>query len=172
MIQLLISDANILIDIEDGGLIKEFFTLPFEFHVPDLLFADELEESHSHLLDHGLKLSELSSNSMAEALRLVRVYPKPSRYDCFALVLAKQMQCPLLTGDKPLRSMAKQERVDVKGTIWVMDELLSRSIITVQEAKTAYEKIKFEGRRLPWDKVKNQLALFENNDRSISQKKR
>jgi hypothetical protein len=41
--------------------------LPFEFHVPDLLFADELEESHAYLLDHGLKLSELSPASMVEA---------------------------------------------------------------------------------------------------------
>jgi predicted nucleic acid-binding protein len=152
---------NILIDIEDGNLLKEFFMLPFEFHVPDLLFADELEESHAHLLDHGLKISELSPASMLEAEQLITIYPKPSRYDCFALVLAKQKQCPLLTGDKPLRTAAKQEHVDVKGTLWIMSELLSRDVITVQEAQIAYDKMKEKGRRLPWDEVKQQLAQFK-----------
>lgn len=163
---LLISDANILIDVEDGGLITEFFNLPFEFHVPDLLFADELEESHAHLLDYGLKLSELSSKSMAEAERLIQIYSQPSRYDCFALVLAKQKRCPLLTGDMRLRKAAETEQVEVKGTIWIVGELLSRKIITVKNAKIAYDKMKAKGRRLPWDKVKQQLVEFENDDRT------
>ena len=35
--QLLISDANILIDLEEGELIKEMFQLPFHFSIPDIL---------------------------------------------------------------------------------------------------------------------------------------
>lgn len=161
MSQLLISDANILIDIEDGGLIAEFFRLPFEFHVPDLLFADELEESHAHLLDYGLKLSELSPESMAEAERLIQIYSQPSRYDCFALVLAKQKECPLLTGDMRLRKAAEKEQVEVKGTIWIIGKLLINEIISVQDARIAYDKMKAKGRRLPWAEVEKQLAEFE-----------
>jgi predicted nucleic acid-binding protein len=156
--QLLISDANILIDVEDGDLIAEFFKLPFEFHVPDLLFVDELEESHAHLLDYGLKLSALSPESMAEAERLVKIYSQPSRYDCFALVLAKQKECPLLTGDRRLRKAAEKEQVEVKGTIWIMGELLKNKIITVQDAQIAYDKMKAKGRRLPLAEVEKQLA--------------
>jgi hypothetical protein len=37
--QLLISDANILIDLEEGGLLEVFFRLPYQFSVPDILFA-------------------------------------------------------------------------------------------------------------------------------------
>jgi hypothetical protein len=161
--QLLISDANILIDLEDGGLIAEFFMLPFEFYVPDLLFADELEESHGHLLEYGLKLSELSPESMAEAERLTQRYSQPSRYDCFALVLAKQKQCPLLTGDMNLRKTAEKEQVEVKGTLWIVNELLTKQIITIQNARIAYDKMKVKGRRLPWDKVKQQLHEFETD---------
>jgi hypothetical protein len=95
--QLLISDANILIDLEDGGLITEVFRLPFQFKVPDMLFVDELEADHWYLLDHGLLLGELTPESMADVELLVQKYNKPSRYDCFALVLAKQERCPLLT---------------------------------------------------------------------------
>jgi predicted nucleic acid-binding protein len=79
-----------------------------------------------------------------------------------ALVLAKQQQCPLLTGDMTLRNAAIKEQVDVKGTLWVVGELIDMQIITCQIAQTAYNKMEAEGRRLPWDKVKAQLQAFED----------
>jgi len=44
---LLISDANILIDIESGGLITFMFSLEVQFAVPDILFNDELKDLHA-----------------------------------------------------------------------------------------------------------------------------
>lgn len=52
--QLLISDANILIDLEEGGLLRQLFGLPYEFRVPDILFYEELEDQHGYLVDLGL----------------------------------------------------------------------------------------------------------------------
>ncbi|WP_206434421.1 hypothetical protein [Iodobacter ciconiae] len=40
--QLLISDANILIDMEEGGLLASMFSLNYEFLIPDILFYEEL----------------------------------------------------------------------------------------------------------------------------------
>ena len=56
---LLISDANILIDMEAGGLLGLMFQLPHEFGVPDLLFDDELADQHAHLPDMGLRVMPL-----------------------------------------------------------------------------------------------------------------
>jgi len=60
MQQLLISDANILIDMEEGELLTQLFQLPYQFAIPDILFAEELEEEHVHLPAMGLTLEELS----------------------------------------------------------------------------------------------------------------
>jgi predicted nucleic acid-binding protein len=117
---LLISDANILIDMEEGELLEQMFQLPFEFHIPDILFAEELEGQHYHLLDRGLKLAELESDVMLHAMELTARYIKPSRNDCFALALAAQKQCPLLTGDQALRNAAENEAVMVQGTLWLV----------------------------------------------------
>lgn len=68
--QLLISDANILIDLEEGELLNELFQFPYQFSVPDILFSEELEAQHAHLLAMGLILGELNSGSMAYALEL------------------------------------------------------------------------------------------------------
>ena len=50
---LLISDANILIDIEFGGLVAPLFSLEYQFAVPDILFYEELDEQHRYLLGMG-----------------------------------------------------------------------------------------------------------------------
>ena len=60
-----------------------------------MLFVDELETDHSYLLEYGLQLGELTPESMTEVEVLVNKYKQPSRYDCFALALAKQQRCPL-----------------------------------------------------------------------------
>ena len=77
--QLLISDANILIDLEEGQFIELMFQLPFCFSIPDILFVEELEEEHQRLLELGLQLGELSSKTMMHAMELVQRYNKPSR---------------------------------------------------------------------------------------------
>ncbi len=92
--RLLISDANILIDIEDGGLAEALFQLPYSFMTPDMLFLDELDGDHGHLLECGLQLGELEPAAVAESERLAECYRGPSRYDCLALALAKQENCP------------------------------------------------------------------------------
>lgn len=163
MSTLLISDANILIDLQDGGLITELFKLPYQFRVPDLLYYDELEDNHRDLLRYGLQIGELTPESMAKAEQLAQKYKQPSRYDCFALVLAMQEACPLLTGDQNLRKAAEQEQIEVKGTLWLIEALVTQQIITIQIAREAYKAMKQTGRRLPWAEAENRLSALESS---------
>ena len=56
---LMISDANVLIDLEEGELVEQLFKLPYDICCPDTLFYEELEEQHHSLWDLGLQLMEL-----------------------------------------------------------------------------------------------------------------
>ena len=47
---LLISDANILMDVEVGDLVAPMFSLGYQFAVPDMLYYEEMEEQHAYLL--------------------------------------------------------------------------------------------------------------------------
>ena len=156
--QLLVSDANILIDLEEGGLLTAFFDLPFEFTVPDILFFEELEEQHAHLLDIGLVVRELSVNTMSYAFSLTQKARGPSRMDCFALALAKEESCPLLSGDKALRKLANKELIQTMGTIWIVGRLVEEKLISKDEARSAYKKMKAAGSRLPWDTAEEELS--------------
>ncbi|HBM64123.1 TPA: PIN domain-containing protein [Pseudomonas putida] len=159
--QLLISDANILIDLEEGELLDELFQLPYEFSVPDILFSEELESQHAHLLERGLILSELNSGSMLYALDLTARVSGPSRNDCFALALAKQENCPLLSGDQALRKAAEKEAVVVMGTIWLVEQLVQHQIISVPRAEAAYARMRANARRLPWDIALRRLNALD-----------
>ena len=158
---LFISDANILIDIEIGGLIAPMFSLDYQFAVPDILFYEELEEQHGYLLDMGLAVRELDENSVARVIALAAQYPRPGRNDLFALVLAANEKCPLLTGDKDLKAAAETENIDVRGTLWLVNEMVRTEKITVHVARGAYQRMRAQGRRLPWDIAEQLLTELE-----------
>lgn len=157
MIQLLISDANILIDLEEGQILTQIFQLPYEFRVPDILYYEELEAQRGHLSGLGLQIGELTDQSMFDAAQLIQRYHRLSRNDCFALALARQELCPLLTGDQALRRAAEKEQVKTNGTIWVVEQLVTHQIIDKPQAKAAYDRMKANGRRLPWTLALRQL---------------
>lgn len=158
----LISDANIIIDMESGGILDKMFGLPETFAVPNVLYVEELEAHHAYLPGLGLAVLEVHEEYVSEAYRLGDVYIRPSHNDLLALSLAKQERCPLLTGDASLREAAEAEQVDVRGTLWLIERLFHENIVDYHGANTAYEKMKSESRRLPWDDVKLQLQIMKN----------
>lgn len=156
-----ISDANILIDVEVGGLLAPMFSLGYQFAVPDVLYFEELAEQHAHWCDMGLIVKSLPAEGVACVQALSQKYKRPSRNDLFALALAEQAQCTLLTGDASLRLAAEAEQVAVKGTIWLVTEMVRQKCITTAVARIAYKTMQEQGRRLPWDVAGNLLKTME-----------
>ncbi len=157
--QLYISDANIFIDLEVCGLLSTMFDLPYAFAVPDILYMEELEEQHSDLPGYGLRIEKLSSKSIAYAIELRSQYRGPSDNDFFAFVLAKQETCPLITGDAQLRKVALAEGVELRGTIWIVEQMIVEGYVSCDEAQEAFAIMKSKERRLPWDKADEMITL-------------
>ena len=145
--RLLISDANILIDMEAGALMETLFLLPMQFGIPDLLYYEEIEPGSPGLEDLGLQIMEVSGDFVAYAQQLPGQHnhllpakngPKPSHNDYLALALAKQETCTLLTGDANLRIAANKEQVNVMGISFSLNQLRwrfsgSHSLIQVRQ---------------------------------------
>lgn len=167
--RLLISDANILIDMEAGALMETLFQLPMQFGIPDLLYHEEIEPGSPGLEDLGLQVMEVSGAFVAYAQQLsghhnhllpAKNGPKPSHNDYLALALAKQETCTLLTGDANLRIVADKEQVKVMGTIGLLRATIENQLLTVDDAFKALDRMKSGKRRLPWteaEKVLNAL---------------
>ena len=79
--QLLVSDANVLIDMDAGGLLKAMFALDYDFAVPDILFEEELKAQHPELPRFGLKSLELKAGDLGlSAINLPTPSAKPNRF--------------------------------------------------------------------------------------------
>jgi hypothetical protein len=162
--KLLISDANILIDMIVGGLLDEIFKLDYEFGLPDVLFEYELRENHADLPDKGLQVMALESAAVDDTGSLYQRHRSSgvSVNDCMALALAKQEDCPLLTGDSALRQVSILEDVEVRGTLWLVGELMETHVIAVDQAAQAYDAMRTDGSRLPWKEVNAQIKKSKN----------
>lgn len=164
--RLLISDANILIDMESAELMALFFRLPMQFGIPDLLYYEEIEPGTPGLEALGLQVMEVSGAFVKYAESLPCLYntqlpakngPKPSHNDYLALALAKQESCTLLTGDTHLRTVAHHEGVEVMGTIGLLCALVENQLLTVDDTLKALQKMKENKRRLPWTVAEKRL---------------
>ena len=160
---LLISDANILIDMSVAGLLEAMFSLPESFAVPDVLFAEELSERHPELLSFGLTTLTLDGAGVREATMVMASCTgraAPSLNDVFALMLAKQVGGVLLTGDRRLRELTETRYSDIKvrGTLWLVQRLQEHGLLETDAARAAYWRMRQSGSRLPWGEVNRQLV--------------
>jgi hypothetical protein len=161
--QLLISDANIIIDMKAGGILRLMFRFDATFAVPDVLFEEELRADDPELLRLGLQLMELHEETVAYAEALIAKYRRlgASTNDLLALALARQESCPLLTGDLRLRTAAHEEGINMHGTLWLVEQMVDAQTITVKQVEAAYDRMREAGRRLPWNDVAQQLRALK-----------
>lgn len=143
-------DTNILIDLHRGGVLREFFRLPCTILAPDVIVAELLDPSGKMLLVLGLQSMDFSGTEVMRVIELSRNHPEVSINDLFAVLLAEMKGALLLTGDKRLRRIAEQEHnLQVHGTLWVLDQLVKRKLLSPREASSALRKMIQSGSRLP-----------------------
>ncbi|TVQ95437.1 MAG: DUF3368 domain-containing protein [Deltaproteobacteria bacterium] len=157
---LLITDANVFIDLEEGELLAHLFGIGRRIATPDLLFHDELSDAHGHLVALGLELLVLAPETLLRVQALAARHRRPGRLDLAALAAAEQERCPLVTGDAALRDAASAEGVEVVGTLWVCAEMVRHGTLTVDDLRVAYAAMRRAGRRLPWAEVEAQLRAL------------
>jgi len=159
----LICDANVLIDIIAGGLAVQMSRLDFTYVMPDVMFRDEVrEEQKKFLQGMNLEIRELLPENMEHVSLLSRTYPHLEYYDLLVLALAAFERCPLLTGDADLREVAESEDIVVKGTIWLVQEMMRNGHHAVDSARLAFRKMRDNNSRLPWDLVEEILMKYQH----------
>ncbi len=148
-----IVDASVLIDLEHGGLIDELFLLRHGWSAPDVVLGEVMEPLGSLLAGQGLKILTLEPEQIQEVARLRGIHKGVSANDLFCLILAKSQRGTLITGDMPLRKAAESEGVKVRGTLWILDELVENKVIPGERAVDALQRMIKSGGRFPQEEV-------------------
>jgi rRNA-processing protein FCF1 len=148
--QQLVVDTSVCIDIFNGGILESVTRLAYQFLLPDVILFEELiDPPCEKFIGAGFVACGTTGGELYTFVELTGKYKAPSRNDLFALTIAKRRGLILLSGDKDLRSAAKKEKVEVHGIIWILDQLVSESIMTPVLAADMLEKIHKAGAWLP-----------------------
>lgn len=134
--RIVVSDTSCLIDLRKASLLAELLRLPYEVVIPNTLFEEELlrftAEQKKALQRDGLKVVDLPGPSVQRAIDVNRQLPRLSVHDGFAFALAEsQPGCILLSGDGELRKFASAQFIEVRGVLWVIDELHRHAVVPV-----------------------------------------
>ncbi|KAF5084992.1 hypothetical protein DSECCO2_73150 [anaerobic digester metagenome] len=150
-------DANILIDLQNGGLLSQLFSLKAHLYAPDVVI-EEISSSFGTLPQkYGLLVEELSGELVTDAMNLRARHRCLSVPDAFALVLAKDIGCPMLTGDRCMKRAAEEVGIPVHGILWCLNSMLQEKTLDYQQAISSLETIMQKNSRLPQAECQKQL---------------
>jgi len=143
-------DATILLDFIAGDIFDTLFSLPVDFLTSDFV-ADEVSKTYSFedLKGFGLQVLELSEEQVLEIEDLQSHHLELSPSDLSVYVLAKSMTALLISGDSPLREMAETQMIEYHGTLWLMEELVTRELLSTEHATRALNMMLDNKRWLP-----------------------
>jgi len=148
----LISDANIFIDLHKSDLLPFLFRLPYEIYTTDLVL-NEVKSGQATLQlfrqSGDLKVLSATGEELAEMALLKR--KNLSLADCSVLYFAKKNGYLLLTNEKNLRKVAKMERVKYHGILYVFELFMENNIIDLPTAISTLNKLLEINKRLPFD---------------------
>ncbi|ARV07073.1 hypothetical protein BTO04_10400 [Polaribacter sp. SA4-10] len=166
--KVIINDANILIDLVKLELLEVFSELKFELHTTDFVFEeiyDEQKEAIS-ILTSSNKLNIIETASIDDFSGINNILEKSngvSFEDCSVWYYSKKLSGVLLTGDAQLRKQAKKDDLEVRGILYIFDELLNQNLITHEIALQKIKELYLFNNRLPKREVEQRIELWKNS---------
>lgn len=142
--QYISSDTSVWIDFIVINLLELPFRLPYIYCMSSDAIRDELlspPNFRERLVTFGLLPLDLNDVELQLVIDYGRKYSQLSVYDRIALAIAQNRGFELLSGDGNLRKAAVKEKVMVRGTLWILDQLLSQSLVTDSEYDTAIQRL-------------------------------
>ena len=109
---------------------------------------------------NGIKIIEMTNDEVLETAERSGMTNRVSFNDLTTLVVAKSRGYILVTGDGNLRKIAKSENVELRGTIWLIDEMVSNNILDIGEAAIICKKLLQLKRRLPKEELQLRIKRW------------
>jgi hypothetical protein len=156
----LVTDTNIWVDLENGGILVDVFSLPYQFLIPDFAILELIRPRWETLHVLGLEANELAAEQVIELTQLRLVHMSLSVTDLAAYLLAKTLKSILLTGDWRLNELANATGLSCHGVLWVLDEIVYFKVLTPGQTATALRRMLERGARLPTEECNMRLAIW------------
>ena len=161
--KILVSDTNIWIDLHRCGLLETVFQLPHQFVTTEFVWRELHQPPGTRLTNLGLFLEPLNQSEILELYELRGELGNSSVPDISCYLTARNRNWTLLTGDKAVRNSGFEADLDVRGILWLLDELYEHNLANGDTLATGLQEMLERGARLPGPECEHRLALWQSS---------
>lgn len=164
--RIVISDANIFIDLMSIDLLSEFFELPCEIMTTDFVLAEikiheQLARLQSFVESRKLSVVSFSYDDVSKISTLQeKGANNVSMADCSVWYCAKKNDGRLLTGDAKLRRVAEEDGICVSGILFIFDCLIEYDVLCKRICADKLNSLQKINERLPDKECKKRIAKW------------
>ncbi len=156
--KVVVTDVSVLFDLYKIRILNEFFVLGLEVYITDIVYNQichpDQKEAFGFFVKKGkLIILPLSSEDIQVAQHFKTKRIMHSLADKTILSKAIELRAIMLTCDKKLRMEAEEHSINVRGSIWVIEQLVEHEIINPTRAISLLEELKMINGRLPVDLI-------------------
>lgn len=161
-----ITDVSVLFDLFNVGVLPESFGLDIEIYTTDFIYNEILHSTEKNefeifVRNGQLKIIVVEDKEQETISRMELTYSNRSIADKTALYKAKQLDCILLTCDDKLKKEAIKQKLEVHGSIWIIDQLVENDKIDTNRAIKVVESLKTTNAWLPVDELDRRLIVYK-----------
>lgn len=149
--KIIVKDANVIFSLLDSDLMDLCLKLDYEVWTSDFVI-NEIEDTGQkkkigkYIRNNKINVYAYSGEEVAEIFELSK-NRSLSDADCSVFLLTKIKRGILVSSDKALRTFAVSNGIEVRGIIWIIDELVKNKII---DPVIAAEKLEFIATKSMW----------------------
>jgi rRNA-processing protein FCF1 len=156
--KLLINDANILIDIVKLDIVEAFLSLDFNLHTTDFVFSELKKSQQESLTSANLQIIKTESlDDFTGIMMLMNSHIGLSFEDCSVWHYALKMNGVLISGDGLLRKNARISGVEVRGIIFIIEEMKIQAKLPCRDCIQKLEELKSINDRLPKHEIDKRI---------------
>ncbi len=164
--KLVVTDVSVFFDLYQIQALPEFFALDWEIYTSDIVYneilhASQKTEFEAFARSKQLKILITSEEEVEEVLNFKTSLKIHSIADKTILWKALKLKATLLTCDSKLRKEAEGQALEVRGSIWVIEQLVINEIINARKGISLLEQLRLKNTRLPAETIDKLIKQWE-----------
>ncbi|MCD8435978.1 PIN domain-containing protein [Tenacibaculum dicentrarchi] len=169
--KIVINDANILIDLAKLDLLDVFSKLPFDLYTTDFVYEELNEEQRSpvSVLHQNGYLKIIETEEIIDFQNITELLNSSSGLsfeDCSVWYYSQKLSGTLLTGDGKLRKQVTKQGIEVRGIIYILDELVRKNLLDFPIAIKKIKELFLLNNRLPRKEIDKRIEYW-NEEKNV-----
>ncbi len=141
-------------------MLETVFELPYKFVTTEFVWRELRKPPGQRLTDLGLGIEIINSAEIPTLFDLKQTLNNSSLADVSCYFVARERGWALLTNDGALRKSGHSADLEVRGVLWILDELEQHQILSPEALADVLDSMLGAGSRLPNGECRQRLKRW------------